>query len=271
MKIESGFIIRFFSIKYLNNNTLRTVFFIIRTACLALGLSFQVSAQSESAPEPEIIQFWEDAPVYISAGANLSQYSGDAFPVRFGYKFFWEAGFLFQYSFRQTVPFYSGIEFLRRGYDINSVKKGTDQLGRQTETRIEGKTDLAYFQFPFLLQLPAGKPARKFHFLAGPVLALRIYYHEKFSGTFSIPSDTVTIPISYEKTGNDALDFLDFSLAVGAKYRINHRWEIWATGSRKLFGISISKENFLTAEEVNTAFALKVLYRFGRMEDIPFF
>lgn len=220
---------------------------------------------------PEIITNWEDAPLYLSAGPTLSQYQNSQSPLQFPFKLKAEGGFLFQYSLNQQFPFWSGMEFQMRGYSISNFKSGKLPDGRYYEDKVSGDGRMNYLVFPLLFSIPAEKPEKKLHFLAGTSISLRIYSRIKFKAVRSIPSDTLEIPVEYDDVGNDAIDLLDFNVIGGVTYRIKPGFEILATGSYKMIGFSMGQENFFSQKEKNTLFSLKLLYRIGRITDLPFF
>ena len=208
-------------------------------------------------------------PFYISCGPNYNKFSGSAYPVKFDFKFFMEGGVLLQYIFLQTYPFYTGIEYQRRGYDYNIDKKGIANDGRNYEKKVNGFVRIDYLNIPILFKIPARKPSEKFHILAGAGLSFRLNYYEEYEGTYSIPKDTLVIPLSYQNSGNDALDFMDFNVSLGCRYGITKKLDVWALVTRKLFGISTGKENFITANEINTNFTIKLVYRLPSWFHIP--
>jgi hypothetical protein len=220
---------------------------------------------------PEIITNWEDAPLYLSGGPTLSQYQNSQSRLHFPYKVKGEGGFLFQYSLNQQFPFWSGMEFQMRGYSISNIKTGHLPDGRYYEDKVTGDGKMNYLVFPLLFSIPAEKPEKKLHFLAGASIALRVYSRIKFKAVRSIPSDTLEILVEYDDVGNDAIDLLDFNVVGGLSYRIRPGMEILATGSYKMIGFSMGQENFFSQKEKNTLFSLKLLYRIGRMTDLPFF
>jgi hypothetical protein len=237
---------------------------------LLLGLPFFGYSQADE-EVPEIITNWEDAPLYLSAGPILSQYENSQSPLNFPFKLNGEGGFLFQYSLNQQFPFWSGLEFQMRGYSISNFKSGKLPDGRNYEDKVTGDGKMNYLVFPIIFSVPASKPEKKLHFLAGASIGLRVYSRIKFKAVRSIPSDTLVIPIEYDDVGNDAIDLLDFNVAGGLSYRIRPGMEILATGSYKVIGFSTGQENFFSRNEKNTLFSLKLVYRIGRITDLPFF
>jgi hypothetical protein len=246
------------------NDRIRFLFFLL------LGLPFLGYGQDED-EIPEIITNWEDAPLYLSAGPTLSQYRNSQSTLNFPFKLKGEAGFLFQYSLNQQFPFWSGLEFQMRGYSIRNFKSGKLPDGRNYEDKVNGDGKMNYLVFPMLFSIPSEKPEKKLHFLAGASLALRVYSRIKFKAVRVIPSDTLEIPVEYDDVGNDAIDLMDFNLMGGLSYRIRPGMEILATGSYKVIGFSIGQENFFSQREKNLLFSLKLVYRIGRMTDLPFF
>ncbi len=245
----------------------------IRILCLfflLLGLPFAGYGQEEE-EIPEIITNWEDAPLYLSAGPTLSRYQNTQSPLNFPFTLRGEGGFLFQYSLNQQFPFWSGLEFQMRGYSISNFKSGNLPDGRYYEDKISGDGKMNYLVVPMLFSIPASKPEKKLHLLAGASIALRVYSRLKFRAVRAIPSDTLEIPVEYDDVGNDAIDLMDFNLMGGLSYRIRPGMEILATGSYKVLGFSIGQENFFSRREKNTLFSLKLVYRIGRMTDLPFF
>ena len=237
---------------------------------LLFSLPFIGHSQEEE-EIPEIITNWEDAPLYLSAGPTLSQFQTSQPPLTFPFKVKAEGGFLFQYSLNQQFPFWSGLEFQMRGYSINNFKSGKLQDGRYYEEKVTGDGKMNYLVVPMMFSVPAAKPEKKLHFLTGASIALRVYSRIKFKSFTSIPSDTLVIPVEYDDVGNDAIDFMDFNLMGGLSYRIRPGIEILATGSYKVIGFSTGQENFFSQREKNLLFSLKLVYRIGRMTDLPFF
>lgn len=235
-----------------------------------LGLPFFGYGQDEE-EVPEIITNWEDAPLYLSAGPTLSRYQNSQSSLNFPFKLKGEGGFLFQYSLNEQFPFWSGLEFQMRGYSIRNFKSGNLPDGRYFEDKISGDGKMNYLVFPIMFSIPAEKPEKKLHFLAGASIGFRVYSRIKFKAVRSIPSDTLEIPVEYDNVGNDAIDLLDFNFVAGLSYRIRPGMEILATGSYKVIGFSIGQENFFSRREKNTLFSLKLVYRIGRITDLPFF
>lgn len=247
-------------------------FFIPFLVACILMLPFSVFAQEEDNPFEESQDIdWEDAPLYLSGGANLSRVYGKEFPVRFDYKFFAQGGFLFKYSLFMKYPFYTGLEYVARGYEYDQTKTGFDFKNRYFEDKVKGSTTLGFLSIPILFQIKASKPSERFHFLAGANMGIRVFYFESFEASRNFPNDSIFIPVSYKKYGNDALDFFEFNAVAGARYKLLPRLEIMFLASYKLFGISISKENFFTRTELQNGLSLKLLYRIGSMRNLPFF
>jgi hypothetical protein len=122
-----------------------------------------------------------------------------------------------------------------------------------------------------MLEIPVFKPENKFQILAGLGIGLRIFFREKFEeASRFIPQDSLLIPIKYDKVRNDALDYLEFNLCFGLKYKLLPRVEILAMGSLKGAGLSISKENFITRTELHNVFSLKVLYMITSLDGLSF-
>lgn len=209
-------------------------------------------------------------PFYVTGGPNYSRFSGRAYPIRFDYKLFFEAGILVQQALFDEYPFYTGIEFQKKGYDIKQVKKGISSNGKAYEDRVNGVVRVDYLHFPWLFKIPPGRLNNRFHILAGPGISMRVRYYEKFEATRTIPADTLTIPVSYETTGNDALDLLDFNFSLGCRYALTRKLDLWFVANRKLFGFSISKENFITSKEINTSFSLKLVYKLPDFTQLNF-
>lgn len=222
--------------------------------CLACILFIALPSAAQEKFEPG---------VFISAGPNISQFSGKAFPVKFPYQLNYQFGGYFQFLLWQEYTIYSGMIFQQKGYAYNFLKTGQNLEGKAFEQKIIGECKISYIDFPALFSFPLKKPDSRWHILAGPSFSLRVLFREKFSGYYQIPEDTLYIPQSYEKTGNDAFDFLDVNLSVGATWRLNKWLEIWALANRKVFGLSIGKENFATTDEVNTLFAVQLVARLG--------
>lgn len=229
----------------------------------ACFLCFALSLAAQENSEPEM----SEPGFFISAGANFSQFSGKAFPVKFPFQFNYQVGGYFQFQLWQEYTIYSGMIFQQKGYAYDFLKTGQNLDGKAFEQKIKGECKISYLDFPALVSFPLKKPDSRWHLLAGTSFSLRVLYREKFSGYFKIPEDTLFIPQSYEKTGNDAFDFLDVNLCLGATWRLNNWLEIWALANRKAFGLSIGKENFATSEEVNTLFALQLVGRLGNRKN----
>jgi hypothetical protein len=233
------------------------------------GFILPVSAQDEEYV-PDVVTEWLAAPVYLSGGPTLSRFvnapSGDAYPFRLKPEF----GILFQYSLGQTYPFYSGLEFQMRGFKIDKRITGTTADGRISETITKGTRRTNYLIVPMIFSIPA-KPERKLHFLAGISGGMRVYFRQDFTSVYRIPQDSLEITIEENKTGNNALDILEFNGELGASYRFHPKLELWAGTTIKLVGFSLATENFFSRNERNTLFRVKLLWRFASMEDLPFF
>lgn len=250
--------------------TLRRIFYALLFAlALAPGLAF---AQDES-EEVETESFdWREAPIYLTAGPIASRFSNSKVEQS-NYPFLVrpEFGILFRYWFSRKYPFYSGIEFQSRGYEINTRKTGTTADGRSFISESKGNTQINYLNIPCWLVYPFDKPDNKFHLLVGPSLSLRVFFRQKFDYTYRIPADTIEISGSEEKIRNDAMDYFDFNIDAGVRYRPFPRVEVWAGGTYKMFGLSIAQENFFNTDERNILFRLKLLYRIGRMRHLGIF
>ncbi len=242
----------------------------VGTLILILALAaHSTNAQGGEESYPEFLWDWDSTPLCITLGPNLSRYKDQStsYPV----KILGEGGFLSKYSVSREFPFWTGLEFQMRGYRIKSFKSGKTNDGRTFEQRSEGDTRINYLVVPFLFSLPAGKPENKFHVLAGASLGVRIYFRQNYTYSFSIPADSIVINGKENKIGNDALDFLDFNTVAGCSYRISPRMELWALATWKAFGFSIGQQDFFSRHEKNTMATLKLIYRIGSLEDIPFF
>jgi len=242
--------------------------------CVALmsASSFsEVFGQTEEEEDKPNYTNAEEGPIYVSFGPNISKIYGKEFPVKFDYQQAFEGGLWLKYLIFDELPFYGGLEFQRRGYTINQIKKGTTPNGKIFEDRIKGNVILNYLSIPCLIEVPIFKPEKRFQVLAGLGLGLRIYYREKFEGGRLFPQDSLFIPIAYEKTGNDALDFMEFNLCFGLKYKVLPRMELLAMGSIKGAGLSLSKENFFTTTELSNVFSIKLLYTVTNLDNLPFF
>lgn len=225
---------------------------------------FLVKAQEACETNSKSIEDYNETPgFYLTTGPTFSRFSGKAFPIRFPFQWHFQVGGHFQFLLKQEYLTWTGLEFQLMGYGYDIIKKGVNQEGKNFEQATKGDVRIGYLNIPFLLQFPIQKPQRRFHLLGGISLALRVFYKEEFSGYYRIPSDTLEIPVSYSKVGNDAFDFLNFNLCVGGRYAFSPRWEVWALMQQKVIGLSIGKENFATLEEVNTLFSFKLLYRVG--------
>lgn len=206
--------------------------------------------------------FEEGNGIYISGGLNYGRFSGSAFPTKFSFKTLGQGGLMLNFLFLNQFPVWSGLEYQLKGYDYEFFQKGTTQTGKEFIKSSIGNARIGLFNIPFLFQFPIKKPS-KIHVLAGVSASLRIYFHEKYSGTYRVPQDTLEIPLKYEKFGNDALDFFDFNASVGVRYRVLPWLDFWALANQKAFGFSIGKENFITANELNTLFSFQALIRLG--------
>jgi len=239
---------------------------VLYSTCFLVFSFLKVFSQTEEKKEKPNFTNAEEGPIYVSFGPNLSKAYGKEFPIKFDYQQAYEGGLWLKYLALDEYPFYGGLEFQRRGYTINQIKKGITQNGKLFEDRINGKVVLNYISIPCLLEIPVLKPESRFQMLAGLGLGLRIYYHENFEGGRLFPQDSLFIPVSYEKTSNDALDYLEFNLCFGLKYKVLPGMELLAMGSLKGGGLSISKENFLTRTELHNVFSFKILYRVTSLE-----
>lgn len=201
-----------------------------------------------------------DFPLYVSAGPNYSRYSGRGFPIKFGYKAFGEGGIYTKMELLDNIPAFAGVEYQRKGYDIDLNKKGILQNGKAFEQTVRGKVRVDYLACNILgvLPIPRIKP---FGVMLGSGFALRVHYKQQFNAVYKIPQDSLEIPSSYNQPGNDAMDFLDFNLLGGIRYRVSPRFDLWALASRKLFGFSLGTENFITSKEINTSFTFRLVYR----------
>ena len=220
---------------------------------------------------PEIVTELGDAPIYISGGLTYANVYGKEYPDAFGYQFFGEGGILMQYSMFREFPFYTGLEFLRRGYSYNQTKNKVDQFGRKYEDKVTGRAKLAYLSIPFLFQIPASNPSKKLHVMAGINMNVRVFFSENFEASRTIPEDSLVIEIPYSKIGTNALDVVQFNLVAGVKYRILPRLEVLGLASMRGFGFSIGKENFFNRTELGNAFTIKLIYRIATLDQILFF
>ncbi len=230
-----------------------------------------VSAQDSGNDQgPGIITQFDDAPLYVTAGLQYGSYYGPEFNRNFPYKLTTEFGFWFEYSLFQQFPFYSGLEWQWRGYNIDNEKRGTNQNGMEFIQKVKGKVDIQYLTVPFLFRFPAGKPEKKFQFLLGLNTSLRFLYKDNYCADYQIPEIGFTFDSCYSKFRNDAMDFIDFHGVAGAIYRLHPKVSVLFLGSYKLGGFSISKENFLTRRELNTNFSIKVLWQIWELRKLPF-
>lgn len=251
--------------------------FFLKTLRIAFLLAFVVGinafesfGQTEAKEEKPNYTNAEEGPIYVSFGPNLSKVYGKEFPINFKYQQAFEGGLWLKYLVFDELPFYAGLEFQRRGYAYEQVKKGISQNGKAFEDRTKGNVVLNYISISCMLEVPVFKPENRFQILAGLGIGLRVFYREKFEASRFIPQDSLLIPVSYEKVRNDALDYLEFNLCFGLKYKLLPRVEILAMGSFKGAGLSISKENFITRTELHNVFSFKVLYRITSLDGLSF-
>lgn len=214
---------------------------------------------------------FEDAPLYITAGAQYGSYYGPEFRTRFPYRPGTELGFWIEYSLFQKYPFYSGLEWQWRGYIIDSEKSGTNQSGMKFTQKANGKVDLHYLSIPFLFRLPYENTAQKLRLLLGINTSLRFLYKDNYCAEYRVPEIGFQFDSCYSKFRNDAMDYIDFHGVAGMIYQLHPRVSVLLLGAYKLAGVSISKENFITRRELNNHFSLKVMYKIGRLKDLPFF
>lgn len=226
--------------------------------------------QEEAESESQIITDFKEAPLYVSAGAQLGQYFGPEYGRRFPFRLTAEAGLWFQYSLFRQIPFYSGLEWQWRGYDIDNFKTEQNQNGNTFELKTKGQVNIHYLNFPFLLQIPAHNTETKLHFLAGLNTSFRFLYVDNYCADYQIPEIGFRFDSCYRKVRNDAMDYIDFHGVAGLNYQPHPRLMLMLLGAYKLGGISISKENFITRRELNTHFSLKILFQIGRIENLPF-
>lgn len=247
-------------------------YFILAPILLMTGLFiFAIPAACQEVSEDSDDSDWEDGALYISAGPNLSQYKQMQSDSKYPFKLLGEGGLMMRIALNGEIPIVTGIEFQSRGFTIDSKRTGTNQSGKYFEQRITGKSRTNFLQLPFLVQVPFDVPNQKFHVLAGFGAGLRVYNNVEYSGTYSIPSDTLVIPINGSERGNNALDFLEFNAIAGFSYKVFRRTEIWALANYKLFGLSIGQENFFSRNEQNSLFSFKLVYRIGNIENLAFF
>jgi hypothetical protein len=249
--------------------------FFLKTLRIAFLLAFVVGinafesfGQTEAKEEKPNYTHAEEGPIFVSFGANLSKVYGKEFPIDFTYQKSFEGGLWLKYLVFDARPFYAGMEFQRRGYTYDYVKKGTLTNGKLFEDRAKGNVVLNYISIPFLFEIPIVKPESRFQVMAGLGIGLRVFFREKFEASRYIPQDSLLIQVPYEKERNDALDYLEFNLCFGLKYKILPRMEILAMGSLKGAGFSISKENFLTRTELHNVFSLKLLYKVTSLDGL---
>lgn len=229
-------------------------------------------AQEESEETETESYDWREAPLYLSAGPIASRFSDskvdqtkNPFLIRP------EFGLFFRYWLSRKYPFYSGIEFQSRGYEINTRKEGKTGDGRTFIQESYGTTRIHYLNVPCWFIYPFDKPEQKVHLLIGPSMSFRVFFRQKFDYSYSIPSDTLVIKGSEDKIRNDAMDYVDFNIDAGLRYRPFPRVEVWAGGTYKMFGLSIAQENFFNTDERNLLFRLKLLFRIGRMHHLGIF
>lgn len=237
-----------------------------------LNLGNNCLAQTEETTESEGSEstYEEQEGFYLSGGANFGTFYGDAFPARLPLKIGYQLGLNMKFSFIEGIPSWAGVEFQTKNYSYNISEKGATQSGKAFEKYIQGNTKLAYLNGTFLFQLPVFGENSRLKLLAGMGSCIRIYYHERFSGSYKIPSDTLEIPLSYEKYGSDSFDFMDVNALAGINYSPLNWMDIRLQISQKLFGMSIGKENFFTTQENNTLFGLQAYFRVAGLELWPF-
>lgn len=239
---------------------------------LFLALAFTSFGQSEESSDSEgsDVEYEEQEGFYLSGGPNLGQFYGDAFPTRFPFKMRYQVGLNMKFTIFSGIPTWAGVEFQTKGYDYTIDQTGTTQSGKAFEKKTDGSARMSYLNGTFLFQFPVFGEKSRFKLLAGMGSSIRIYYHEKFSGSYSIPSDTLTIPLSYEKYGSDSFDFMDVNVLAGINYSPLNWMDVRFQVSQKLFGMSIGKENFFTSTENNTLLGLQVYFRIAGLEIWPF-
>lgn len=237
---------------------------------LSLGNYSFAQTEESSESEGSEYSYEEQEGFYLSGGANFGRFYGNAFPARLPLKFGYQLGLNMKFSIIEGLPSWAGVEFQTKNYSYDIAEKGTTQSGKPFEKSILGHTKLAYLNGTFLFQLPVFGESSRLKLLAGMGSCIRIYYHEKFEGNYKIPSDTLVIPLSYEKYGSDSFDFLDVNVLAGINYSPLNWMDIRLQISQKLFGMSIGKENFFTNQENNTLIGLQAYFRVAGLELWPF-
>jgi hypothetical protein len=239
---------------------------------ILLGLLFLVNpALGQEAETRRVVFDFDDIPLLVSAGVQYGSYYGSEYNRRFPFKVTAELGLWFEYALFQKYPFYSGLEWQWRGYDINSEKKGKNQNGMDFIQTSKGRVDLHYLSIPLLFRYPLDNPTGKIRLLAGLNTAFRFLYKDSYCSDYQIPQTGFKFDSCYSKFRNDAMDYIDFHGVAGLIFNFHPRASLLLLGAYKLGGISISKENFLTRRELNNHFSLKLLWKVGRLKDLPFF
>lgn len=236
---------------------------------LLLGLPYFAWSQ-QTEPEEDDFDNWDGAPVLIHLGGNLGRISGSEYPSRFDYLASGSGGLWLKYKLFQEFPFYFGMEYFSKGYNIDFKKSGLTNSGKRFEQESNGKARMFYLSFPIVFEIKLSEKMKSLRALAGLSMDVRMFSYEKFRYSYRIPTDSIVIEDSYQKYRNDAKDLLDGMFTTGLSWKPHRRFEIWLTAQYKLFGLSLGKENFFTRTEQHHAFNLRLFYRIARVDDIPF-
>lgn len=235
---------------------------------LFFGLSNLVFGQDVE-DEDELLS-WEDSPIFLHIGGNYSRISGSEYPTRFTYLPSGSGGIWLKYRLLQALPFYVGVEYLSKGYNIDLQKSGVTNSGKNFKQESKGRSRMYYLSFPVVFEIKLASNQKKLKALAGLAMDMRMFSYERFNYSYRIPSDSILIEGSELKYRNDAKDILDGMFTAGLNWKPHQRFEIWLTGSFKLFGLSLGKENFFNRTEYYQALNLRLFYQIARVRDIPF-
>lgn len=231
----------------------------------------KVQGQQEDSYVPEVITDLRDSPLFLSGGGHMSRFHDRTSATSIKPGPGWSFGFLTEYSLFQTTPFLWGLELESSHYQLSRYTTGTTAAGKAYNDRISGSRLINTLNLPFLLSLPSSKPEKKGHILAGSVVTIRVFARDRFAGSRTFPADTLVIPIDYRDPGNNAIDLFGVHAALGYRYRFHPRLEAIGMLRYKMLGFSTGDENFLSANQQTFFISARLLFRFGRMEHLPFF
>ncbi len=228
-------------------------------------------AQDEDGYVPEVVTDLRDSPLFLSGGGHLSRFNDRTSATNIKPGPGWSFGFLTEYSLFQTSPFLWGLELESSHYQLSRSGPGTTAGGKAYNDQLSGERVINTLNLPFLLSLPAGKPEKKGHILAGGTLTIRVFARDRFTGSRTFPADSLVIPIDYRDPGNNAIDLFGAHAALGYRYRFHPRLEAMALLRYKVLGFSTGDQNFISASQQALFISARLLFRFGKMEDLPFF